>query len=189
MEANQTKKRFFTVFCYLLGAVLLVGFDQWTKSLAVAHLKGQEAYPIIKGVFELSYLENRGMAWGLLSGQRYIFLAGSVLILFLIAYAFWRAPSTKRYLPARLVLTVLFAGAIGNLVDRLAQGYVVDFFSFTLINFPVFNVADCYVVAAGIAFVIFFLFYYKDEELAVFLPGKGKKKSTPDKKSGEDAQI
>ncbi|MCD2491060.1 signal peptidase II [Lacrimispora sp. NSJ-141] len=189
MEENQTKKRLFTVFRYLFGAVLLVGFDQWTKSLAVAHLKGQEAYPVIKGVFELSYLENRGMAWGLLSGQRYVFLIGSVLILLLIAYAFWKAPSTRRYLPARLILTVLCAGAVGNLADRLVQGYVVDFFSLTLIDFPVFNVADCYVVAAGIAFVIFFLFYYKDEELAVFLPGRRKKKSTPDKNRGEDAQI
>ena len=149
---------------------LLVLFDQWSKYLAVAHLKGQADIPLIKDVFELSYLENTGMAWGLFAGGRWVFLAGTVLILALICYVFVKAPLTKRYEPMRAVLAVLSAGAVGNLIDRLLHGYVVDFFSFCLIHFPIFNVADCYVVIAGILFVLLFLFYYKDEELAVFVP-------------------
>lgn len=169
MELKSKKLK--TVCFWLVCMVLLILFDQWTKWMAVSHLKGKEAVPIIEGVFELSYLENRGMAWGLLSGQRILFLIGSVVILAVIIYAFWKAPLTKRFRLFRTIMTVLAAGAIGNFIDRLLNGYVVDFFYFCLIDFPVFNVADCYVVTAGIAFVLSFLFYYKDEDLAVFVPG------------------
>ncbi len=178
---TDTKKRLYTLTGYFLGAVLLVCFDQWTKGLAVTKLKGKASFVLIDGVFELSYLENRGMAWGLLAGGRWLFLAGTMLVLALIVYAMWKAPLTRRFLPARLILSVLAAGAVGNLIDRLLHGYVVDFFSFCLIHFPVFNVADCYVVAAGIAFVVFFLFYYKDEELFVFIPEALRKKKAGEK--------
>ena len=106
-----------------------------------------------------------------------MFLVGTVLILALILYVFLKAPLTGRYRSLRMVLTVLAAGAAGNLIDRLFHGYVVDFFSFCLINFPIFNVADCYVVISGILFVLLFLFYYKDEDLAVFVPSFLKKKT------------
>ena len=133
------------------------------------------------------------MAWGLFAGGRWVFLAGTVLILILIIYAFWKAPFTKRYRPIRLVLAVLAAGAVGNLIDRVLHGYVVDFFSFCLIHFPIFNVADCYVVISGILFVLIFLFYYKDEDLALFVPSSLKKnpeieeQPKPDKK-GENGR-
>ncbi len=177
MENNVWKKRKLIVsFGYFAAFVLLVVLDQWSKWMAVAGLKGQADVPLIRGVFELSYLENSGMAWGLFAGGRWVFLVGTVLILALIFYVFLKAPLTGRYRPLRMVLTVLAAGATGNLIDRLFHGYVVDFFSFCLINFPIFNVADCYVVISGILFVLLFLFYYKDEDLAVFVPSFLKKK-------------
>lgn len=167
---NQIKKKAIISAVYFVIFFFLVLFDQWSKHLAVLHLKGQADIPLIKDVFELSYLENTGMAWGLFAGGRWVFLAGTVLILALICYAFWKAPLIKRYRLLRIVLVVLSAGAVGNLIDRLLHGYVVDFFSFCLIHFPIFNVADCYVVIAGFLFVLIFLFYYKDEDLAVFVP-------------------
>lgn len=160
---------------YLIFSILLIVFDQWTKHLAVAKLRGKEAFVLIDGVFELSYLENRGMAWGLLSGGRWLFLAGTIVVLALIVYAFLKAPMTRRYRLLRFVLALVAAGAVGNMIDRMFNGYVVDFFSFVLINFPIFNVADCYVVVGGILFIILFLFYYKEEELSVFLPQRSKK--------------
>lgn len=172
---TQKKKKTFVLAGYFAVSLFLVLFDQWTKKLAVIHLKGQADFPFIEGVFELSYLENTGMAWGLFAGGRWMFLAGTLLILSLIVYALLKAPLTGRYRFFRIVLSVLAAGAVGNLIDRLVQGYVVDFFSFCLIHFPIFNVADCYVVVAGIAFVLLFLFYYKDEELTVFVPSFLKK--------------
>ena len=142
----------------LAGLILLLGFDRLTKSLAVTHLKGQAAIPVIKNVFELQYLENHGAAFGLLQNQRWLLLGFTVLLL--------GGPLPNRYLPLRLTGIFIGAGALGNMADRLFQGYVVDFLYFRLIDFPIFNVADCYVVVA--AFLAFFLigFYYKDEDFA-----------------------
>ncbi|MCI8549354.1 MAG: signal peptidase II [Lachnospiraceae bacterium] len=167
---TQAKKKITILSGYLIFSFVLVLLDQWTKFLAAEHLKGQADIPLIKNVFELSYLENTGMAWGLFAGGRWAFLAGTLLVLALIFYLLIKAPLTKRYQPLRIILTVLAAGAVGNLIDRLVHGYVVDFFSFCLIHFPIFNVADCYVVISGILFVLFFLFYYKDEDLVYLVP-------------------
>ena len=99
------------------------------------------------------------------------------MVLVLIVYAFLKAPATRRYTFLRFVLALVAAGAVGNMIDRMFNGYVVDFFSFVLISFPVFNVADCYVVVGGILFILVFLFYYKEEELSVLLPGRREKQT------------
>ena len=181
---KKTQKKPLVLTAYLLLTAVLVVIDQITKLAAASALKGRDAYPIIDGVFELSYLENRGMAWGLFQGGRWIFLAGTILVLLLIGYVLWKAPLGRRFFPMRLTLSILAAGALGNLIDRLFRGYVIDFFYFSLIDFPIFNVADCYVVVSGIAFVIFFLFYYKDKELSPLLPERFRKKKPS---GGEDA--
>lgn len=171
----KTMKKPLVILGYLIAVVLLIAGDQLTKRLAVEKLMGTSGYPIIKGVFELVYLENRGMAWGMLQGQRIFFLVITSVILLLVLRAFLISPAVKRYIPLRLTLAGLFAGAIGNLIDRTANGFVVDFFYFKLIDFPIFNVADCYVVVAGIVFSLLFLFYYKDEELSLIIPDFKKK--------------
>ena len=145
--------------------VLLVALDQWTKYLAVLFLKDQDPFVIIDGVFELHYLENRGAAFGILQGQKVIFLICTVLILAVLAFYYNRMPLEKKYQPLRVVGVLLGAGAVGNLIDRMVQSYVVDFLYFKLIDFPIFNVADCYVTAGAILLAILILFVYKDEEL------------------------
>lgn len=152
----------------LIGAVLalvLIGIDQWTKVLAVKHLMGQEPIVIWDGVFELHYLENRGAAFGILQGQKAVFLICTALVLGVLAFYYNRMPVEKRYLPMRIVGILLGAGAVGNLIDRMMQSYVVDFLYFKLIDFPIFNVADCYVTVGAILLAILILFVYKDEEL------------------------
>ena len=152
----------------LIGAVLalvLIGLDQWTKVLAVKHLMGQEPIVIWDGVFELHYLENRGAAFGILQGQKAVFLICTALVLGVLAFYYNRMPVEKRYLPMRIVGILLGAGAVGNLIDRMMQSYVVDFLYFKLIDFPIFNVADCYVTVGAILLAILILFVYKDEEL------------------------
>lgn len=152
----------------LIGAVLalvLIGLDQWTKVLAVKHLMGQESIVIWDGVFELRYLENRGAAFGILQGQKAVFLICTALVLAILAFYYNRMPVEKRYLPMRIVGILLGAGAVGNLIDRMMQSYVVDFLYFKLIDFPIFNVADCYVTVGAILLAILILFVYKDEEL------------------------
>lgn len=159
----MTKQKFNLIG--ILAAAILVFLDQWTKYLAVLHLKGQNPIVIWEGVFELHYLENRGAAFGILQGQKAVFLVCTVVVLLLIAFFYSRMPVERRFLPLRLVGVLLAAGAIGNLIDRMRYSYVVDFLYFKLIDFPVFNVADCYVTVGAVLLAVLILFVYKEEEL------------------------
>ena len=150
----------------ILAAALLIGLDQWTKYLAVLHLKGQSPIVLWDGVFELHYLENRGAAFGILQGQKGIFLICTAAILVLIAYFYNRLPAGRRFFLMRLVGVLLIAGAIGNLIDRMRYSYVVDFLYFKLIDFPVFNVADCYVTVGAVLLAVLVLFVYKEDDLS-----------------------
>lgn len=149
-----------------LGFCILLAIDQWTKWLACTHLKMKASIPVIKDVFELQYLENCGAAFGMLQGKRIFLLILTFVVFVLLIYVYGRIPEGKRFHALR-VLDVLFAaGAVGNMLDRFFRQYVVDFFYFKLINFPVFNVADCYVVIGAIATVLLFIFYYKEEDFS-----------------------
>lgn len=156
----------------LAAIFVLVLIDRLTKSLAVTYLMGQEPIPIIKGVFELQYLENQGMAFGLFQDQRIFFIITTVLILCVIAFCYYRIPDGKKYIPLKVVGVFILAGAIGNFIDRMVNGYVVDFFYFKLIDFPIFNMADIYVTVSGIVLFMLVLFYYKGESDFDFLSFK-----------------
>lgn len=153
---------------YLLAVVTVIAavvLDQWTKHLAVLHLKDQTPYTLIEGVFKLQYLENRGAAFGMLQNQRVFFYICVLLIAIFVIWFYKRVPMTNRYLPLRLCSIFVLAGGIGNFIDRVKLNYVVDFFYFELIDFPIFNVADIYVTCSMFALVFFICFYYKEEEL------------------------
>ena len=129
----------------------------------------------IKNVFELYYLENRGAAFGIFQGKRVIFLIITIIILVFLAYCFWRIPYTRKYATLRGVLVLIAAGAVGNFIDRMYNGYVVDFFYFKVINFPIFNVADIYVTCSAIFLAVLLIFCYKEEDLNQLLKSlKGK---------------
>ncbi len=148
------------------GALLLTVFDQATKQAAQAALKGQEAFVVLNGVFELRYLENRGSAFGMLQGQRPFFLIMALAMLIFIPYAYTRIPKASRFHFLRIVAVLYWSGAAGNAVDRALHGYVVDFFYFSLIDFPIFNVADIYVTTATAALIGLIMFYYKEDDFA-----------------------
>lgn len=159
----------------ILGVILLLLLDQFTKYLASAYLKDGHSIILIQNVFQLHYLENRGAAFGMMQGMRYLFVAGTFLMLVLLMAVYWKSPMEQRYRWARLVLILLAAGAMGNLIDRLYQGYVVDFFYFELIHFPIFNVADIYVTCGTALLILLFFFYYKEDDLEALI-SFGKKK-------------
>ena len=172
----NTKLRQF--FIFFIGLGVSIGLDQFTKHLAVVHLKGQKPFVLIKGVFEFYYSENRGAAFGMLQGrQGFFFLIGAVVLAAAI-YVMWRMPgwSNLRYTALRICTILITAGALGNMVDRTSQGYVVDFLYFKLIDFPIFNVADIYVTTATAALLVFLCFYYKEEDLAIFEWKKGERR-------------
>lgn len=145
--------------------LVLIFLDQLTKHFAVIYLKDQASLKIIDGVFELHYLENTGAAFGMLQGQKLFFVLIAIVILAVIVYVLFKTPNNKKYTKLHVVLVMVGAGAIGNMIDRIRLDYVVDFLYFSLINFPIFNVADIYVTCAAILLVIFLLFIYKESDL------------------------
>lgn len=148
-----------------ISMLLLIALDQFTKYLAILRLKDRPAFVLIDGVFELSYLENRGAAFGILQNQKAFFLIIECVVLLAIAYILTKVPEKKKYTFFHALLVLIASGAIGNMIDRLRLDYVVDFFYFVLINFPIFNVADIYVSVACGLMVILILFVYKEEDL------------------------
>ena len=154
--------------------VLLVAIDQFTKYLAVSHLMGKESYILIPGVLEFLYLENTGIAFSLLKNQMLLFYIVTVVISIAIIVVMTKIPNRKRFHILYFLLGILLAGALGNFIDRLIHQYVVDFIYFSLINFPVFNVADIYVTVSVAIMAILFIFYYKEEELSEIFEKKGK---------------
>ncbi len=168
------KKKIFLVVDFLL-ILLLVAFDQFTKYLAVENLQDKPAYKIIDGVLELNFLKNSGAAFGMLQNQKVFFILVAVLIIVIIGYVLFRMPDDKKYNIMHILLVMIASGAIGNMIDRVRQDYVVYFIYFVLINFPIFNVADIYVTVATFLFVILFLFYYKEDDFS-FLSFRQQKK-------------
>ena len=163
---NQASKRnTFLLGMGILAMILLVVLDQFTKRLAVLYLKNAPAVPVIPGIFELAYLENRGAAFGILQGQKGFLVVITVVTLSVLIYLFIRIPKEKRYFFMHLLLILLIPGAVGNFIDRCTHDYVIDFFYFRLIDFPVFNVADIYVSVATILLIALFSFYYKEEDI------------------------
>jgi signal peptidase II len=148
----------------LLAAVLLA-FDQFTKYLAIAHLKGHSAYVLIENVLELQYLENRGSAFGMLQNQKFFILFVGVVFLAVIFFFLFKLPETRKFTRVHIMLSVIVAGGIGNMIDRFRFDYVVDFISFVLINYPIFNVADIYIVVATLCLFVMFLFVFQEKDL------------------------
>ena len=134
----------------LYSAVIIAGvvIDQLSKWLCVEFLKPKGSVPIIKDVIHLTYVENRGMAFGLMSDARWVFMVTSVIMIVAMGlYLYLGMCENKLYW---ISVAMVVSGGIGNMIDRVALGYVVDFIDFTLIDFAVFNGADSFVcVGAG----------------------------------------
>lgn len=156
----------------VLGPVLIVALtalDQGTKVLALKFLKGQPSFSLIPGVLELRYLENRGMAFGLFQGKRLLLVLLCAAFFLVFLYFYKRVPKNRYYLPLILTSFGMLAGAVGNFIDRVFRGFVVDFIYVSLIDFPIFNVADIYVVVSGILLVLLVCLKYEDDRDFDFL--------------------
>lgn len=151
---------------YIVLAVLMIALDQAVKYWAFTSLQTQQTIPLIENVFHLTYIENRGAAFSMFAqfDSRWIFVALAVIISVAIGVALYKGWMQNAL--GRWSLVMVAAGAIGNAIDRVARGFVVDLFDFRLIHFPVFNVADIFICVGAVLFVIYFLFQHKDEEQA-----------------------
>lgn len=157
-------KYIFLLADMLIAAALLL-LDQFTKYLVTLHLKDRPALVLIDGVLELQYFENTGIAFSLFQERKFFILMTGFLVLAVILFFLFKVPRRRKFLVVHVLMSVLIAGALGNIVDRLRFDYVVDFISFVLIHYPIFNVADCYIVVSAVLLFFLFMFVYKEEEL------------------------
>ncbi len=156
-----------SIVLFIISTIALIAVDQITKIWAVTQLhEAERIIPVIEGVFELHYTENRGVAFGMLQGQLWLFVPLTLLIVTLFGVMLLRSP-LRHYKLFTIPAVMIIAGAIGNLIDRILYGYVIDFLYFRLIDFPIFNFADCCVVIGAILLVVFFLFVWKDDEMSL----------------------
>lgn len=142
---------------YILLILGLLGLDQCTKWIVDSQMDLFQSIEIWNFI-KLTYIHNTGAAFGILEGSRFLFILFNVILIGIVAY-FWKKPWAKRY---HFAVSVIIAGALGNCIDRVFRGYVVDFINFTY--WPVFNVADIAVVC-GTIFLAILILTCKEEDL------------------------
>ena len=151
---------------YILPAIacsLLIILDQAVKGWARTVLKPEIDIPIIDGFIRFAYVENEGAAFGILQGAKWFFIPITIIMLLAIGIYYARLPRENKYWFARVPMVLIFAGAIGNFIDRTFNGYVVDMFEFEFIRFPVFNVADICIVSGAVLMAVAVLFIIKEQ--------------------------
>jgi signal peptidase II len=154
LEENKLK--------YILIILSLIGIDQFSKYLALKYLKGVSSIPIINDVFHLTYVENRGAAFGLFQNNQIIFVVVAMIACIVGLYYLYKKDLN---LLAKSSIILLISGAIGNMIDRVRLGFVVDYFDFRIVWEYVFNVADIFVVVGTILLCIYILFFEDKEQV------------------------
>lgn len=140
---------------YILAIVLCVAADQALKLWTVAHLGLYESMPLLPGIVELKYIQNTGGGFSILTGHTWLL---TVLTIVLMAVLGWLLVKKIFTHPLALwTLTLILGGGLGNLIDRVRLGYVVDMFNLQFMNYPVFNIADICVVCGAIGFAVYYL--------------------------------
>lgn len=140
---------------YIVIGVGVLILDILTKLMVEQYLCPVGSVELIPSVFHLTYVENPGMAFGMFGGARTVFVIVTILVLGALAFFYSRTKNRTRFLKVGTAL--IYGGAVGNLLERLAKGYVVDFLDFHLIHFPVFNIADIAVCVGAALLIIHFL--------------------------------
>lgn len=160
----MTKQGKHSIIIALISIVGLIFIDFLTKKLAFNILRFSGGIGIVNGVFRLEYVENRGAAFGILQGRLLPVIIITPVLVCLVLFVYLKSVNIRKFKLFRIISVFFVAGTIGNFIDRVFYGYVIDFFYFELINFPVFNVADIYLTLSTIAILTALLFYYKDED-------------------------
>jgi len=150
LKIKKKSPRDYVLYSVIIAVGILL--DQLTKWLSVKFLSPVSTVPIIKNVIHLTYVENRGAAFGMFKDQRWVFMITStVMILALFIYLYLGFAENKLY---EISMAMIISGGIGNMIDRLVLGYVIDFIDFRLINFAVFNGADSFVCVGACLLIL-----------------------------------
>ncbi len=143
--------------------VLIAVFDQISKYYVNLHLKDASAIQFIPGILSFRYHENKGAAWGMLSNHRWVFMViSTIAIIAIIAYLIISSKKDNSLL-FRVSLCFFAGGGIGNMVDRVRLGYVIDFLRFDFIDFPIFNVADSFITIGAFLIILYLILDFVSE--------------------------
>ena len=149
---------------YLLMVLAVIGvtaLDQWTKALTLANIPLYGEVPVIDGLFHFTYVQNTGAAFSSFEGQQWLFALVFALFTAGIIWEYFK--KSMGFLPfERWCMVAIWAGGLGNMIDRVRLGYVVDMIRTEFMDFPVFNVADCFITCGCIALVVSLIFFNKE---------------------------
>lgn len=162
-------------FLHLLLFIVLIAVDQITKFLAVEAFSDGSRKVLIDEALELVYVENTGASFGIFSDGNTMFLILIPILILVMLFLYFRIPGGRHFRPMRIFAICIIAGAFGNLADRVRVKHVIDFIYIKLINFPVFNVADCYITFSAFLFAIFFIAIYRKDSFDFFSLKQDKK--------------
>ena len=148
-------------FYYVLFVAGIVAADQLTKYLTVLYIPSLGVQPLIPGLLQISYVQNTGAAFSSFEGQQWLF--GLIFVVFtgLIFYEYFKKPMGFTTFE-RWCIAAIYGGGLGNMIDRIRLGYVVDMIETTFIDFPVFNVADCFITCGCILLMVRLFLFHKD---------------------------
>ena len=151
---------------YFLFAAGIVAVDQWTKCLTVANIALYQDIDFIPGLLGLTYVQNTGAAFSSFEGQQWLFALIFGAFTLALIWEYFKAPMPFNKFE-RWCIAAIYAGGLGNMIDRVRLGYVVDMIKTEFIRFPVFNVADCFITCGCILMVISLFFnkeFWKEEK-------------------------
>lgn len=147
---------------FITGIIIITVLDQFIKFIAVNNLIEVGTIPVIENVFHFTYCENTGAGFGFMSNYTHLLtILTFIIVAAALAYVFVKRPNDKML---NVAMTFMLGGAIGNLIDRVRLGYVVDFLDFRLINFPIFNIADCFITVGAIVLAVYVIFFSEKKE-------------------------
>lgn len=146
--------------CYCLFVAGIVAADQITKALVVARIALYADVPFLPGILQLTYVQNNGAAFSSFSGQQWLFALIFLVFTGLILWEYFHKKAG--FTPfERWCIAAVYGGGLANMIDRIRLGYVVDMFETTFVDFPVFNVADCFITCGCILVMVHLIFWNK----------------------------
>ena len=146
---------------YFLLTLALIAADQFVKYLVLTHIPLHGSVPFIPYIMDLTYVQNTGAAFSSFEGMRWMFVVLFVILTVLIFVEYFKKPMPFTTFE-RWCIAAIYGGGLGNVIDRVRLGYVVDMIEVDFINFPVFNVADCFITCGCIAMIVHLIFFNKE---------------------------
>ena len=150
--------RYFLMLASIAGITAL---DQWTKALTLANIPLYGRVPVIDGLFHLTYVQNTGAAFSSFEGHQWLFALIFLVFTAMIFWEYFKSPMGFTTFE-RWCIAAVYGGGLGNMIDRVRMGYVVDMIETVFVEFPVFNVADCFITCGCIAMMVSLVFFNKE---------------------------